>query len=227
MATAVVCVGLVLASSGIGRSQPAAKPETSTPAGGTDWVEIGLVTDEPGVALYSKETRKVTLGDQVADSWALACAAPCNERVDPRLTYRVMGDDILPSIDFHLSPGSAPVILRVTPARHNHGALGEILALSGGVTGLAGVLLLLLDIAEHEAANAVGSGSPDAQTKLQGRANAYGEIGVGFVGAGVVLGVSAFFVLQSGTTDLAPIAAGSQARHAPPGIRLIPGGFAF
>jgi hypothetical protein len=230
MPTAILCAGLVLSSSRDVRAQPTAKPEPAKPATDADGVEISLVTDEPGVALYSKETRKVTVGNHVAESWTLACTAPCNERVDPRLTYRVMGDDIIPSVEFHLAPGAPPVTLRVTPARPNHGAVGEVLAVSAGVTGLASVLLLLLDIAEHEAADAVGSGSADAQAKLQGRANTYGNIGVGFLGAGVVLGVTAFFLLQSGTTDLAPIApasAGSQARREPSGIRLVPGGFAF
>jgi hypothetical protein len=213
---------LSLADPAAAQVPPAAKPDAAA-----DGVELRIVTDQAGVALYSKETRKVTLGNQVADSWSFVCTAPCDRRVDPRLTYRVMGDDIVPSVTFDLAPGSPPLTLGVTPARRSPRTLGEILAVSAGVSGFAGVLLLLLDVAEHEAADAVGGDSPSAQTKLQGRAATYGDLGAAFVGAGLALGVGAFFLLRSGTTDLTPITAGSQVGSKAPEVRLVPGGFAF
>jgi hypothetical protein len=218
--------------------RPETHPDPKPAPAADDWVEIRLVTEAPGVALYAKESRKVTMGEEMGDGWAFACAAPCNERVDPRLTYRVMGEGIIPSIDFHLAPGAGRVSLRVRPARRNSTAPGDFVAVTGALGAFAGVLMFLLDIAEHTAANAehaaanasgaasAGANAANAaQASLQANANTYGNIGVGLVAAGVVLGASAILLLRSGTTNLTPIASGSAAGTAT--IRLVPGGFAF
>ncbi len=226
-ALAASLVVIALAAPAAAQQQPPLAP--ATPDVPPDWVEIGLVTDQPGIALYGKETRKVTLDDRVADSWAFACKAPCNERVDPRLTYRVMGDDIVPSIEFHLAPGSSPVTLRVHPAkRGSNSTLGGVFAVLGASSAFAGVLLLILDAAEHEAADAAGSASPDTRNQLQGRADTFGDIGIGLLAAGALIGTGAVFLLQSGKTDLVPVTDAERA-HAAAGsrIRLIPGGFSF
>jgi hypothetical protein len=212
---------------------PAPPPKASAPPKGepsSDWVDVGLVTDAPGVGLYAREPRKVVLGGDVADTWELVCEAPCDQRVDPRRTYRVMGDKIVPSIDFNLAPGSGHVSLRVVPAARQSPVGGQVLAVTAGVSGFAGILLLLLDVAEHEAAEAVGSNSPNARSELQGRANTYQDIGLGFLAGGVVLGVSALFVLHTGTTELTPVTSSTSASRSETkraSFRLIPGGFAF
>jgi hypothetical protein len=216
-----------------GKQAPAGPPpEANRDAVGDDWVEISLVTDAPGVMLYAKDPRKVTIGNEVADSWIWTCNAPCDERVDPRRTYRVMGDGIIPSIEFHLAPHAGRVALQVSPARQSSRTIAGVLAALGATSALAGVLSLLVDVAERGAAGAVPSGSMDAQAKLLSSATSYENIGIGFLVVGAAMEVGSLVFLLTSKTGLAP-AASHPSGAAPPrgnqtgGIRFIPGGVAF
>jgi hypothetical protein len=89
--------------------------------------------------------------------------------------------------------------------------------------------MLLLDLAEHGAADALGSSSTSAKTKLDGKADTYGDIGAGLLVGGVVLGTSALiYVLAAGRTELAPAGSTSEKAHAQSDhVRWVPFGFAF
>jgi hypothetical protein len=210
----------------LGRSAGA---QQSPPAPTADWVTITLVSDDPHAALYAKEPRKTTIGDTVADSWSFVCLAPCGQRADPQHAYRVMGESLVPSIEFNLAPGSGSVALRVHGRQPASPAVTGTLAVAGGISGLGGVLMLLLDLAEHGAADSLGSGT-SAKTKLDGKADTYGDVGAGMLVGGVVLGTSALvYLLTAGRTELAPVGATTEKAHAESehGVRLIPFGIAF
>jgi hypothetical protein len=193
-----------------------------------DWVSLTLVTDDHHVALYVKEPRKVGVGDQVADSWSFVCQEPCGVRVDPRRSYRVMGESLIPSVEFNLAPGSGSVALRVHAKQPPSSAAAVVLGTTGAVAALGGVLFLLLDLAEHGAASAVRPVS--AQAKVDGTADTYGDVGAGMLVGGVVLGSAALiYVLSAGKTVLAPADSTPAKNHAgtSDGVHLIPFGFSF
>jgi hypothetical protein len=208
-------------------SPSAPEPRLSISDG--DWVALTLVGDDPHLALYAKEPRKVTVKDDVGDSWSFVCLAPCGQRVDPRRTYRVLGESLVPSVEFNLAPGSGRVALRVHARHPNSTAVTAVLASTGGVAALGGVLLLLLDLAEHGAADALGSASASAKKKLDGSADTYGDVGGGLLVGGVVLGGAALaYLLTAGKTELSPATAADQT-HAVrnEGVHAIPFGFSF
>jgi hypothetical protein len=215
---------------------PPTGPEVKGEQAGADWVEISLSTDEPGVTLYAKEPRKVTVGEQVADAWVSRCNAPCNERVDPRLTYRVMGDGILPSVEFRLAPNSGRVALQVSPAKQSSRTIGGVMVGLGAASALAGVLSVLVDVAERGAAGAVPDEMAGAKASLFSSATTYENIGIGFITAGLVMEAGALVLLLTSKTNLTPIAphTGAVLLPAPAnggsgvgGLRFVPGGFAF
>jgi hypothetical protein len=140
-----------------------------------------------------------------------------------------MGDAIVPSIHFNLAPGSGHVALQVHPTRTGTHTIGAVLAGTGAFAAFAGVLLLVVDVVLHSVANGIGSESAVAQSQLNGSADTYGNIGIGLVAGGAVLGATSLLFLLAGKTDLTP-ADGARPRTAQggaAGIQAIPFGFAF
>jgi hypothetical protein len=208
-------------------------PKSTLPAvsaASLEAVEISLVTDDRRVALYAKETRKVTVHDEVADSWEFVCKAPCNTRVDSHRIYRVMGDGIVPSDDFNLAAGSGKVTLRVSPASHGTRVAGAAVASIGSVLLLSSGVLFLFDVTASSAATALGATSEgaSAQSQLQSTANVYEIMGFSFLATGLVACVTALLLTLTSHTGLEPVGPSQHARLASPsGPRLIPGGLTF
>jgi hypothetical protein len=188
------------------------------------------VTDDKRVAVYAKDPHKVALGDEVVDGWTFVCLAPCEERVDPRRAYRVMGEGLVPSVEFNLAPGSGHVAIQVRPEHPASSGVTAALLSVGGVAALGGVLMLLADVEEHAAASSIVTLGGDADTLSQ-QGSAFGVVG------GVLLGVGAGFatialiynLATGGKTQLAPARTaalgGAPARSE--AVRMIPLGFAF
>jgi hypothetical protein len=219
-------------SSATGAGSPSI-PKTTSPAmsaASQDAVEISLVTEDRRVGLYAKETRKITLHDEVADSWEFVCKAPCDARVDPHRIYRVMGDGIVPSDDFNLAPGSGKVTLHVSPASHGTRVASAAVASVGSVLLLSSGVLFLFDATASSAATALGTSSEgaSAQSQLQSTANVYEIMGISFLATGLVACVTALILTFTSHTVLEPVGPSKHARMSPPsGPRLIPGGFTF
>jgi hypothetical protein len=195
-----------------------------------DAVEISLVTDDRRLGLYAKETRKITLHDEVADSWEFVCKAPCDTRVDPHRIYRVMGDGIVPSDDFNLAPGSGKVTLRVNPASHGTRVAVAAVASIGSVLLLSSGVLFLFEATANSAATALGTTSEgaSAQSQLQSTASVYEIMGISFLAIGVVACVTALVLTFTSHTGLEPVGPSQHARRtSSSGPRLIPGGFTF
>jgi hypothetical protein len=205
-------------------------PTPSTPRAPDDWVTLTLVTDDSHVALYVQGTHKIGVGDETVDSWSFVCQEPCGIRIDPRRVYRVMGESLIPSVQFNLAPGSGHVSLQVHPKKPVSTPAVVTLATAGAIATLGGVLFLLLDLAEHGAANALSGSSSSAQASVTSDADTYGEVGAGMLAGGVALGTATLvYLATAGRTELAPAASkpvatsGSDA----PRVRLIPMGFSF
>ncbi len=209
--------------------EASAAPGASAAAPAADWVEITLLADDPRAELYAKEPgRKALVGSETAAVWTWVCAAPCNQRVDPHRTYEVMGDGLEPSKEFQLAAGSGHVTLEVRTSSRGGRTAGWVLAGSAVALGIAGGFMMLLELVQRGAGDAIGGVSADAQQQLSDHADTYETIGLVMLGAGVALGATALFVLSSRQTGLEPAApAGGTASAARGGIRLIPGGFAF
>jgi len=191
-----------------------------------DWVVVTLSSDDPRAGVYAKD-KKVGIGNEVVDGWSFVCQAPCGEPVDPHRTYRVMGESILPSIEFHVAPGAGQIALDVHSRHPPASGVTAAFATTAGVGVLGGVLLLVVDLAEHGAANAIGSVAPGSKKQVLHTANTFGDIGLGLLAGGVVFGtVTLVYAFSGGHTDLVP--SGSTTKHTSgSGIRPIPGGFAF
>ena len=214
-------------------AQPAPQPlpapsATTTPSittPGADWVDITLLSDDPRAALFRKEAAKRAVGDEVGNAWVWVCDAPCNAKVDPRLTFRVMGEGLEPSTEFNLAPGSGHVTLQVHTASRSGHTAGIGFAVVGATAALAGGFIILLAVGQRGAADALSSASTDAASKLQDRADTYQTIGLVLLGAGAALGVGALLLLLPRQTSLEPSAAPEQKQSAGP--HLVPGGFTF
>ena len=203
-----------------------APPPAPAPAVAADWVAVTLQSDDPHAALYAREPRKIGAGDEVVDAWSFVCLAPCGDRVDPRKGYRVMGESLVPSIDFDVTPGSGSIALAVHAHHPRSPGVTAGLGITGGVSALGGVLLLLLDLAEHGAASALGE-VPKEKRQLNHTASTYGDVGAGLLAGGAVFGgIALVYAVTGGKTELAPAGATTQ-RTAGSGLRLIPMGFAF
>ena len=215
----------VLAAATLTRSAAAQSSPEVTPAPGADWVQLTLAADDPKASVYAREPRRVTVGDEVAESWTLVCPAPCNQRLDPRLTYRVLGEGIVPSVEFNLAPGSGRVALAAQATHRSTRSAGAGLAITAAAVAGASLLLLLLDFVERGAADAVAASSPDAQSQLVARATTYEDLGLGLAAGAAVLGATSLFFLLTGKTQLTPIAPDAPSRAAT--LRLSPAGLAF
>jgi hypothetical protein len=137
----------------------------------------------------------------------------------------VLGDGLLPSVDFNLAPGSGHVALRVSPTARSSHTVAAGLAITGAVSASAAVLLFFLDLASRGTANALGGDAPSTQAQLINQATTYEDIGLGLVGGGVALALSGLVVVLTSKTDLAPATTAAAASR--PSLRLSPGGFAF
>lgn len=131
------------------------------------------------------------------ETWTPACAAPCVARLDPRFSYRVSGDGLVPSGAFTL-PGGQERVLVDARMGSAYGRIG------GAVLGAAGAGALLLGGAALVATPILEDhqvGSPSLRTGVLAG-------GVGLVGAGVLaVGAGLWMWLHNGTrVDVAGLA---------------------
>ncbi len=104
-------------------------------------IERRTGTNSPTVPLL--ETGLVSVG-----IWEHACVAPCQLRLDPRYSYRVSGDGLVPSDSFTLPRGQERVRVdakmgsSVGRAFGAAGTIGGILAIAGGGLALVSTPIL-------------------------------------------------------------------------------------
>lgn len=137
-----------------GVAEEAAVP-TARPSQG---VTVFLHADNPRATLEKRVKVETYGGLPLKDlsiagvaTWTPECTAPCEARVDPKYTYRVAGDGLVPSDSFTLPRGGDSLTVDAQMGSAN-GRLGG-LALSGlgaggivlGVTALAVTPILVQD----------------------------------------------------------------------------------
>jgi hypothetical protein len=93
-------------------------------------IERRATTTSPTVPIF--ETGMLSVGN-----WEHACVAPCQLRLDPRYSYRVAGDGLVPSESFVLPRGQDRV--RVDAKMGSSvGRVAGVVAAAGGVLAMAG-----------------------------------------------------------------------------------------
>jgi hypothetical protein len=121
-------------------------------------VTVILRADDPHATLERRTKVETYAGLPLKDAtiagvatWTPECIAPCEARLDPKFTYRVAGDGLVPSDAFVLPRDGDPLVVDATMGSA-YGRLGG-LALSGagagglvlGVTALALTPILVQD----------------------------------------------------------------------------------
>ena len=126
-----------------------------------------------------------------------------------------------------VAPGSGSIGVHVHARHPASPAVTATFAVTGGVSAVGGILLLLLDLAEHGAAGALGA-VPHEKKQLIGTADTLGDVGAGMLAGGVVFaGIALVYVATTGKTELTPAGTTTARPHAGDGPRLIPSGLAF
>ena len=134
-----------------------------------------------------------------AGHWEHACVAPCQLRLDPRFSYRVNGDGLVPTDSFALPRGQERVRVDAKMGSSTGRAVG-IVATAGGVLALAagGLALVATPVFESE-----DVGSKGFRTAVL--AGGIGAMSVGVVSATVGL----FLWLTNGSSAKAVGSSGS------------------
>jgi hypothetical protein len=185
-------------------SAPAATPvaATSLPVvelsadDGRATIERRASTSSPTVPIL--ETGVISMGH-----WEHACVAPCQLKLDPRYSYRVAGDGLVPTDSFALPRGQEHVRVDARMGSSVGRVIG-VLATAGGVLAIAGGGLALGASPILESENVGSQGFRTAV--LVGGASA---VSVGVVSAAVGL----FLWLSNGSSAHAEPTMARQARR--------------
>jgi hypothetical protein len=159
-------------------------PHTGRPA---DGVTVYLHADNPHATLERRAKVDTYAGLPIKDAsiagvatWTPECAAPCEAKLDPKFTYRVGGEGLVPSDSFMLPRDGDPLVVDAQMGSAT-GRLGG-LALTG--MGAGGVVLGVAALAVSPILAQDDVGSPGLRT--------------GILASGVALTTLSAFVLGAG-----------------------------
>jgi hypothetical protein len=124
-------------------------------------------------------------------TWEPACVAPCATQLDPRFSYRVSGDGLVPSDSFTLPQDRDHLKLDAKMGSSTGRVGGAVLALGGG----AGILVGAAALVAAPILESQNVGSPSARTGLLAG-------GVVVSGAGVVALVAGVWLWLHNDTTL-------------------------
>jgi hypothetical protein len=155
-------------------------------------IERRVATSSPG-GLPLLETGLFSVGH-----WEHACVAPCEVRLDPRYTYRVAGDGLVPTGSFAIHPsdaaGAAGADTRVRVDAKMGSSTGRV---AGVVSTAAGALAIAAGGAALVASPILAS----EDVGSEGFRSAVVAGGVGAVSVGVLAaGVGLFLWLTNGSS---------------------------
>ncbi len=98
------------------------------------------ITSPRNVKLYRKPAG--------TDSWFEACSSPCDQELPTGDTYKILGNEVPSSKEFHLDVGpSGFVDLVVDPPNHGGMILGGVVGGAGGLAFMVGSLMALVGAA--------------------------------------------------------------------------------
>jgi hypothetical protein len=189
--------------------RPVVAPTAAAPSP-DKWPSVRLDSSKPGAALYRRDETKKLIDRRgtVDDVWEFVCYAPCNKKVDPEATYRVLGASIPPSDTFTL--GSEDVTLKIDAGSTRLQLFGRGL---GGL-GLASVVASGVFF--------VAQGATDNENK-EASLRTLGQI---FLVGGLTLVITSV-VLDSLASTTLRVEGRDEKKSSSSGIRAIPFGFAF
>jgi hypothetical protein len=188
-----------------------AQEKTADPSPSEKWPLVRIDSSKPGAALYRRdETKKlIDRRGSVDDVWEFVCYAPCNKRVDPEGTYRVLGATIPPSDSFTL--GTENVTLEVDAGSTRL----QLLARGMGGLGVASVVASGVFF--------VAQGATESQNKEE----SLRTLGLVFAISGLTLMVTSVILDSLGSTWVKAEGAQEEKKTASSGVKLIPFGVAF
>ena len=155
-------VSVSLAQTAFAAEDAVAAPEVQPPA--PKPVTVVLRADGRNATLQRETSVQSYVGLPIKDAslvslgtWEPACVAPCTVKVDPRFTYRVGGDGLVPSDSFTV-PQDADHLRVDATMGSAEGRLGGAVLAVGGVGGilLGGAAMIAVPIMESQNAGSQG-----------------------------------------------------------------------
>jgi hypothetical protein len=144
----MTCAAMTTLAGSAFAEEPAVSAEEETPAPRAsrtgEGVRVLLHADQPNATLERRTKVETYSGLPIKDAsiagvatWEPECTAPCDATLDPKYTYRVAGDGLVPSDSFILPRDGDPLVVDARMGSAS-GRLGG-LALTG--MGAGGVIL--------------------------------------------------------------------------------------
>ncbi len=148
-------------------------PAAPTPKQAPSSVTVVLHADTPRATLERRDTVATYAGVPIKDAsifglatWSPQCTAPCETALDPKYTYRIGGDGLVPSDSFVLPHDGRPLMMdaKMGSATERVGGLGlSVMGAGGLVLGTAALVISPIlaadDVGSQTARNIVlGSG---------------------------------------------------------------------
>jgi hypothetical protein len=200
---------------------PASASASASSSAAAQWPLVKIESSKTGAALYRRDETKKLIDHRgsVDDVWEFVCYAPCNKRVDPESTYRVLGATIPPSDAFTIGTDDATLKVDAGSTRL------QLLARGFGGLGIATVVASGVFF--------VAQGATDNQNKEE----SLRILGQVFLVSGLTLAITSIVLDSLGNTSV-KIEGGGEPKHGKPerpasgvaassGVRVIPFGFAF
>jgi hypothetical protein len=107
-------------------------------------VTLVLHADTPRATLERRASVETYAGLPIKDAsiagiatWTPECTSPCEAKLDPKYTYRIGGDGLVPSSSFVLPHGEGPVVVDAKMGS----ALGRLGGLGLSAAGAGGMIL--------------------------------------------------------------------------------------
>jgi hypothetical protein len=160
------------------------------------------ITTAHNVKLYRKPAG--------SDSWFDACSSPCDQDLPTGDTYKILGNNVPSSKEFHLEVGpSGFVDLVVDPPNHGGMILGGIIGGTGGLAFMVGSLMALvgvandnLDCSRWQSQGQYFTSQSDCQS-TQSNGKSVRNAGLVTLGIGAaVTGLGLVIIFNSATTDI-------------------------
>jgi hypothetical protein len=191
-------ISLVFAALGFSATSRAddAAPSTGPGTSGAGPV-VELRADDPHASIEKRTGTSAPSGVAFADAaffsvghWEQQCVAPCRLKLDPRFSYRVSGDGLVPTGSFSIPEGRDRVRLDAKMGSSTARLVGIVMTGAGAVTAATGALAL--GISPILASEDVGS---------KGFRSAVVAGGATFLAVGLVsTGIGLYLWLSNGST---------------------------
>jgi hypothetical protein len=187
---------------------PRAPATSAEPAAAIPEAEPPMVGPKARVHITTSRSAILYRRPAGSGSWTKACASPCDRELPIGDTYRITGNGLPQSKEFHLDVGSAGFVdLVVDPPNTGGMVLGGMLAGTGGFTAWIGSLMALVGAGNAgRDCTTYSDGYYDSRSSCErDKENGPGLRDAGLVTMGVgaavgVLGLVVFF--NSATTDV-------------------------